>query len=183
MSISVPRDDGFVYEFDCGDHIYTYRIRNKKSYTNQEFLNILLRSHKTSDYYNEPCTMANDIDGWLVMFPRMEEVDSQFLSNVKVILEHTKSEEKKQLINKILNECLIIDKEPVLLNGKESDPKKINFLNTKEFGSYHIDNHKLKDIYRDTINYSAHQYIKKFNYNGHYSEKENSEMEILAKLD
>lgn len=173
-----------VYKFECGDHIYTYRIANKKEYSNEEFLNILLRSKRTSDYYNEPCTMDNDIDGWLVMFPRIEEDDCKFLNSVKVILKHTESDEKKQFINRLLNKCLIIDKEPVLLNGPESDPNKVNFLNIKEFGSYHIDNHKLKDIYRDTINYAAHQYVmNRLNHQGVYSKKEHEEIESLAKID
>ena len=176
MDINVPKEINGVYTFECGEDVYTYRTKNKREYSNEEFLNFLLSSHKTYNYYNEPCTMWNDYDGFLVMFPRDERADKKFLSNVILILEHTKSKEKQEIINKILNDCLIIDKEPEL-----RDPtKKADFFNVKNFGEYHIDRYKLKDIYRDAINYGAHKYIKKFNYKNHYDKQEKQEIDLLT---
>ena len=183
MSISVPKEDNGKYWFECDDHTYTYRTRNNRKYSNQEFMNILLTSHKTYDYYNEPCTMWNDYDGNLVMFPREEKEDDKFFKSVSIILEHTSNEEKKQLINDILNNCLVIDKEPVLLgNGKISD-RNVDFTNVKNYGSYHIDRYKLPETYRDAINYAAHKYIKEYNYKNHYSAEDEKDLELLTKLD
>ena len=180
--VNVPREINGVYKFECGEETYTYRTSNKRVYTNQEFINIFKISFANYMYYKEPCTMWNDPDGWLVHFPRIEEQDKGFLRNVKIILENTKNQQKKQLINKILNDCFIVDEEPVLHDGIKLDDPEITFLDAKEFGEYHIDQYKLNKIYRDAINFSVHKYIKKYS-KSHYNKNEEENMNLLLNED
>ena len=178
MSINVPKEINGVYYFECGDEVYTYRTQNNKEYSNTELKNIIINSFANGCYYNEPCTMWNDPDGNLVMFPRNEKSDKDFLSNALIILKHTKSESKKQLINKILNECLIVDEEPILKQNISLNENEVHFDKVENFGTYHIDRYKLKDIYRDAINCSVHKYIKKYS-KSHYNENEEKEIQLL----
>ena len=181
MSINVPKEKNGVYKFECGEETYTYRTRNLREYSNEEFMNLLKTSHTNFMYYQEPCTMWNDPDGNLVSFPRNEKNDEDFLFNVKTILVHTENEEKKKLINRILNDCFVVDKEPKLKDGFKLDDKNLTFLETKKFGAYHIDRYALKDIYRDTINFISHRYIKEFNNKSHYTSKEEENINLLLK--
>jgi len=169
MSMELPKEINGVYTFECDDHTYAYRTMNVRKYSNQEFMNILRTSHKTFDYYK-------------AMFPREEAADWKFLENVRIILKYTKSEQKKELINDILNNCLIIDEEPTLLGDKKLFDENVYFTNVKERGSYHIDRCKLHSFYRDAINYVAHKYIKEYNSKNHYTDKEEKNLELLAKL-
>lgn len=181
---SVPEEHFGVYKFKCGEDTYTYKTENDKKYTNEEFINIYRYSSANWMYYKEPCTMWNDPDGMLVHFPRNEHNDHEFFHNVMLILEKSQNEEKKQLINKILNECFIVDKEPTFVEGYDlKNIPILDFLKVKEMGDYHIDQFKLKDIYRDTINFVAHKYIKKFNYDGHYNKTEEKNMDLLLSDD
>ena len=178
MTMRVPEEHFGIYKFECGEETYTYKTENNREYTNEEFVNILNTSHSNWMYYKEPCTMWNDPDGLLVMKPRNEESDNNFLNNVRIILKYTKSEEKKQLINKILNKCLIIDEEPKLKDGYKLDDADIYFDKTESFGKYHIDQFKLKSIYRDAINMAVHKYIKIY-VKDHYNSKEENNMNLL----
>lgn len=73
----------------------------------------------------------------------------------------------------------MVDKEPILEDGFSLNDQSIDFTKTKDMGKFHIDQHELKDIYRDTINFVAHKYIKKYNFDGHYNKNEEKNMEIL----
>lgn len=183
MSNSVPKEINGVYEFNSGKGIYKFRIKNTKKYTNEEFMNIYKMSSANRMYYGEPCTIYNDPDGNLHSFPRNMKNDKLFLQNVLIILEKTKIEEKKQLINNILNECFIVDKEPELKEGIKLSDANLNFTNSNNRGKYHIDQFKLKDIYRDAINCVAHKYIKKYNHDGHYNKTEEKNIDLLLNED
>ena len=145
-----------VYKNEFDGEIYAYRTRNKRLYLNEEFINFLKVS-STSSYYEELSILPYHYVGDFTKYPRNLYLDEKFLYNVRLILEHTKNEKEKQAINVILNECLIIDKEPVLKNVKLG----YNSENIKEFGEYHI-NGKLKDTHRDAINRYGRKLIKKF---------------------
>ena len=177
MSSELKGDN--VYRFKCGGEVYEYKTCNSRKYTNKEFMLCYLFGFTKYGYYHEPCTMENDYDGWLVMFPRSEDNDKEFLKNVKIILENTKSNKVRKIINKILNHCFIIDKEPVIEGDVFMSRKRLNMQAIKEWGEYHIDGHRLKDYYRDTINFSAHKYIKKY-YKDHYDEEEQDEINTLT---
>ena len=182
--IKLPTEKNGVYRFECGKEIYEYRTENKREYTNEEFVKFIKGSLNNSSYYNEPSTTYNDYDGDLIMYPRNSNEDKKFLDSVLVILEHTKSNEKRELINKILNKCLIIDEEPTYKSDADNsyEYNKLSY-NLKEVGLCHIDRYALNDIYRDSINYAAHKYIKKYNWKGHYNKEEEKSMELLIKLD
>lgn len=179
MGYEVPVEENGVYTFKCGRYIYTYRTKNEREYTNNELMNIIKSSWANWKYYEEPSTTYNDIDGWFETFPRNKKNDEAFLKNVKIILENTQSDDKKQLINKILNKCLVVDKEPKLKDGSKLDDVNLDLSHIEKMGKYHIDQYKLDDIYRSAINFSVHQYIKKLNFDGRYSDKENKELELL----
>ena len=146
-----------VYKNEFDGEIYTYRTRNKQLYSNEEFINFLKVSEISSDYYGELSILPYYYVGDFTKYPRNLYLDEKFLFNVRLILEYTKSEKEKQAINSILNECLIIDKEPVLKNVRLG----YNSENIKELGEYHI-NGKLKDAHRDAINRYGSKLIKKF---------------------
>ena len=168
-----------VYRFKCGNKVYEYKKCNSKKYTNKQFMLCYIFGFAKYDYYNEPCTMENDYDGWLVMFPRSENNDKEFLENVKIILDNTKSVKVRKIINKILNRCFILDKEPVI-EGEIFLPNHVlNMQAVKGWAEYHIDQYSLPNYYRDAINFSAHKYIKKY-HKDHYSEEEKDEIDILT---
>ena len=170
MITNLEEKDG-VYVFEYGEKTYTYRTKNRRQYTNQEFMNIFKTAFENDLYYNEPCTVWNDLDGYLAAFPRNKNEDYKFMKNVKFILENVKSEEKKQVINNILNKCFIVDEEPKLKDGYSLHSKEITLTETKEFGAYHIDNNELDEYHRDLINFVAHKYGK--------NKDEKDEMDVL----
>ena len=153
MSIEISKSDSDVYRFKLGKDVYTYRTQNTQLYSNEDFVNFLQHSSMTSGYYKEPSTIYNDYDGELVMFPRRKQEDKSFLSDVQLVLTHTKSEKLKQFINKCLNKCLIIDKQPVLKDAKFG----YNYSNIKQLGKYHIDVYGLDKLHKNTISLAAHK--------------------------
>ena len=162
-----------VYKFQVGERTYTYRTKNKRLYSNEEFANFLQSAGLTSGYYDEPCTDLNDYDGNRVLFPRKALEDQTFLWNVQLVLKHTKSAEKAQLLNKILNESLIIDEEPVLKDAKLG----YTVSNLSNPGSYHVDVHKINRSYKDAINLSARKIQL-----GKSKSEEKKEIAILEKI-
>ena len=78
-----------------------------------------------------------------------------------------------------MNKCLVVDKEPKLKDGAKLNDANLDLSHIEKMGKYHIDQYALNDIYRDAINMSAHQYIKKYNFDKHYSENEKKEMDLL----
>ena len=162
-----------VYEFQLGERTYSYRKKNKRLYSNEEFANFLQNAGLTSGYYNEPCTIWNDYDGDLVLFPRNALEDRVFLWNVQLVLKHTKSAEQAQLLNKILNESLIIDEEPVLKDAKLG----YTASNLSNPGSCHVDVYKINRSYIDSINLSARKIQL-----GKSKSEEKKEIAILEKI-
>ena len=176
MNFSLYEEDGF-YKFQIESLLYEYRIENKKTYKNEEFLTFLKNSAPNRGYYEEPSTPFNDPDSLLITSPRNKREDEKFLMSVITILKNTKSEDKKNLINSILNNCLIIDKEPptfvYIVN-----PRGMRYIDLKNRGLYHIDNQALSDYYRDTINFASHKYLKK---QSNRSKKEQENINLLLR--
>ncbi|MBQ0017380.1 MAG: hypothetical protein KBT30_01965, partial [Clostridiales bacterium] len=131
--MEVSKQIGNRYIFRCGEDVYEYNISNNKKYSNEEFMKMVKFSFTSDSYYGEPCTMYNDPDGGLVMSPREKHEDERFLDSIRIILEHTKNEKKKTLLNSILNKCLIIDKEPTFKKSNKDD-KDLDLSDVKEFG-------------------------------------------------
>ena len=132
---------------------HKYKDENSRHYTNAEIVKYCIGSFLTYEYYHEPCTMSNDPDGWLVIFPRDEIADKRFVENVEFMIRKEKNAKKLEKLNEILNKGLIFDKEPVYDKNNDSPFPK-------EWGEYHIDQHKIPNEMKDALNSYVNKYFK-----------------------
>lgn len=178
LEVVAPTDNfQYSHEFKDGfciikinNQVYKYREHNSRVYSNDEFVNMLNASLGERDYYLIPKYNIKPYEKDLFK-------DLEFVDRIKTILNYTKSQQKKNVINKILNECMIIDVEPV----SADNAKNMTLSNVKNIGRFHLDRDKLKDAYIDAINYAYHKYINRFE-NKQYSQEEMKELELLSKI-
>lgn len=153
---------------------------------NNGVLSFLLDNCVICENYYRPSKIL-DYDKELNEYPRVKEEDERFIKNALFILGHTKNEKKLEVINKLLNRCVVFDTMPVLGNSGSSYKDGI-------IGKFHIihvgdecedgtlNKNGLKDFERDAVNYSAsHIGLKNFCYvNGEQQDKMLNEMELFA---
>ena len=119
-----------------------FKTQNNRTYTNQELIVFTENSSICDPYYEIAFANATN---WYLDPSFKKHQDENFVKSAVYLLYNTKNENKLNLVNKILNDCLIFDIEPEF-NHKE---------NQLLWGSYHINQEKLDNVYREAINYSA----------------------------
>ena len=128
----------FDFELTTND----FKAENNKQYSNHDLIVFVENSSLCDEYYevaygHKP-EWYND--------PVMKKFeDDMFIKNAITLLYNTKNKQKLELLNKILNKCLIFDYEPEFNTDQ----------NQLVWGQYQINSDALPETYREAINFSA----------------------------